>query len=168
MRQLLLIAAVVLLASGAALAPAADKGEAKGKKVEHDVYNDYFESNKSGLKGETSFLAITDQDAFDKVFGKAVVMGAKPNFLPKDAFDSKMVVAVIHRGNAVWKYKVDQVTADGDTLTVQYDATSKTGGTATFHSPLVVSVDKGKYTSVVFIENGEKIGTAKIEKEKDK
>jgi hypothetical protein len=168
MRQLLLIAAAALPVLVAGLALAADKAEAKGKKVEFDVYDDYFESNKSGLKGETSFLAITDPDTFDKVFGKAAVMGAKQKFLPKDAFDTKLVVAVIHRGNAVWRYKVDQVTADGDTLNVQYEATSKTGGTATFHSPLVVAVDKVKYTSVAFIENGEKIGTAKIEKEKDK
>jgi hypothetical protein len=166
MRPLQLNAAAALLALTAALAPAADKADMKGKDVAFDIRTGYFESNKSGLKGETSFLAFTDQDGFDKVFGKGVVMGAKQNFLPKDAFDSLLVVAAIRRGNAIWTYKVNKVTADDDTLTVDYSATSKDGGTATFASPLILSVDKGKYTSVVFIENGEKAGTVKIDKDK--
>jgi len=34
-------------------------------------------------------------------------------------------------------------------------------GTATFASPLVVAVPKGKITKVVFVENGKEIGSAK-------
>jgi hypothetical protein len=144
--------------------PAADKDEAKGDKVDYLVYDGYFESNKSGLKGDTSFLAFADDAAFDKIFGKAVVMGKKQNFLPKDAFETKLVFATIKRGDKVWEYKVEKVTADKDTLYVQYTAKSKDGGGATFASPLIVSVDKGKYASVVFIEDGKKAGTATIGK----
>jgi hypothetical protein len=141
--------------------------EAKGNKVEFQTHNGYFESNKSGLKGEASYLAFTDEKKFDEVFGKAVVMGGKPNFLPKDAFDKKLVVATIKRGDAVYEYKVEKVTADEGTLYVQYDATAKKGGgTATFATPLIIAVDKdkGKYTKVVFIENGKKAGEAEIGK----
>ncbi|MBY0523074.1 MAG: hypothetical protein K2R98_06730 [Gemmataceae bacterium] len=158
-----LLLGIASLLSMTPLAFAAD--EAKGARVESQVYSGYFESNKSGLKGDASFLAFTDVKAFDAIFGKAVVMGDKQKFLAKDAFEKSLVVAVIKRGDKPWEYKVGQVTADGDTLHVQYDAKAKGAGSdAKFASPLIVSVDKGKYTSVVFIENGKKVGTAKIEK----
>lgn len=147
------------------LAAAAGADEAKGKKVDYQVHGrGYFESNKSGLKGPASYLAFTDMDAFKKVFGIGFTMGKKPNVLPKDAFDSKIAVAVIKRGNAIWSYEVEKVTADDGTLFVQYKATSKDGGTAKYASPLIISVEKGKYSKVEFIENGKKAGSAKIGK----
>jgi hypothetical protein len=159
--------AVALLAAstGLALAGDKDKEEAKGDKLPFEVYTSYFEKNNSGLKGDESFLAFTDRKSFDQVFGVAVVMGKKPSVLAKDAFDSKLVVAAIKRGDAPWTYKVDKVTGDGDTLYIQYDATTKKGdGTAKFASPLIVSVDRGKYKTVVFLENGKKVGTADVPK----
>jgi hypothetical protein len=59
------------------------------------------------------------------------------------------------------------VTADEGTQFVQYEATAKPGGgTATFATPLIIAVDKdkGKYTKVVFLENGKKAGEAEIGK----
>jgi len=160
----MLLATFAIVALPLQFAQAADKVEAKGDKIEYQVHTGYFESNKSGLKGDTSFLAFTDAASFDKVFGTAVVMGKKYNFLPKDAFDTKVVFATIKRGNKVWEYKVEKVTAEKDTVYIQFIASAKDGGTATFASPLIVSVDKGKYTSVVFIEDGKKVGTAQIGK----
>jgi hypothetical protein len=143
-------------------APAPDD-TAKGKKVEYNVHNGHFEKNDAGLKGDSSYLAFTDRDGFDKVFGIGRVIG-KQNFVPKDAFDKKMVVAVIKRGNAITDYKVEKVTADEGTLYVQYTAKMGEAGTATFASPLIVSVDKDKYTAVVFIENGKKADKVKLAK----
>ncbi len=97
------------------------------------------------------------------MFGIARVIG-KQNFVPKDAFDKKMVVAVIKRGNAVTEYKVEKVTADDGTLYVKYTAKMGTAGTATFASPLILSVDKDKYTEVVFLENGKKVEKVKVGK----
>jgi hypothetical protein len=168
MKKLLLLAlAVSLLTGTAGLTPAADKDkdEAKGDKVEFKVHSGYFEKNNSGLKGDESLLAFTEQKGFDTIFGVGFTMGKKPDVLPKDAFDSKMVIAAIKRGNDIWTYKVDKVTADGDTLYIQYDATAKKGsGSAKFASPLIVSVDKGKFKTVVFLENGKKVGTADVPK----
>jgi len=167
MNKLLRFTVPFLLAGIAGLALAADKDkeEAKGDKLEFKVQSGYFEKNNSGLKGDESLLAFTDQKSFDQVFGVGFTMGKKPDVLPKDAFDSKLVVAVIRRGDAPSTYKVDKVTADGDTLYLQYDATSKKGdGSAKFASPLIVSVDKGKYKTVVFLENGKKVGTADVPK----
>src|SRR5216683_1902378 len=153
MKHLLFISLLV------SITPAAgwdDKEQAKGKETGHEVHSGYFEKNNSGLKGDVSFLTITDQKSFDKTFGAAATM-KKQNFLPKDAFDSRMVVATIKRGTSIAEYKVDKVTIDEGAVYIQYESKSKDGGgTAKFASSLVVSLDKGKYTSVVFIENGKK------------
>ena len=190
MRTLLTTAAALCLAA-AGTARAADKAEAKGDKVEYDVHNGYLErmdyylafrtADKTGL-GVNWYAAFPDQDAFDKAFavdeGKKIDLNkvmpnpqekGKKNPLPKDVFDKKLVVATAMHGSQGATYKVEKVTTDGDTLYVQYKSSSTfAGNNAVFASPLIVSVDKGKYTSVVFIENGLKSGTADIPKEKDK
>ncbi len=43
------------------------------------------------------------------MFGVAYTMGKKPNVLPANGFDSRIVVAAIKRGGQVWQYKVDGV-----------------------------------------------------------
>lgn len=165
MKTILILVGVVALLMFAVPAGAEDKAEAKGDAVKYDVNSGYFEKNNSGLKGDSSYLAIADQKAFDKVFGVAFVAGKKQNFLPKDAFETKIVVAAIKRGDAVYEYKVEKVAADKDVLYIQYTATAKGGaGSAKFASPLIISLDKGKYESVVFLENGKKAGTASFGK----
>ena len=75
------------------------------------------------------------------------------------------------RGPNVSAYKVVKVTADGDTLYVQYrESSSFAGNNRIWSSPLILSVDKGRYASVVFIRGNKKYGTATIaqDKEKDK
>jgi hypothetical protein len=143
----------------AAVAACAD--EARGKKVEYDVHSGHFVSNKFEVK-DAAYVAVTDRVAFDAIFGVARTMGKPPNFVPKDAFEKKMVVAVIKKGNAPVEYKVETLTADGETLYVQYKAETKGPTSATFASPLIVSVDRNKYKEVVFIENGKKVGTATV------
>lgn len=126
-------------------------------------YTGHFERNDSGLKGEASFLSFADLASFEKVFGSAFM--PKSTFVKKDTFDTHVVVAVIHRGTKPWEYTVDKVSADDGVLTVKYTATAKdAGGTATFASPLILSVEKGKYRSVVFIENGKEVGQADFPK----
>lgn len=140
-------------------ADAAD--EPKGEKVEFAVHGGHFEKNNAGLKGDQSFLLLTTNDAFDKIFGAGFVMGKKPPVVPKDAFDKNVVIATIKRGNAITTYDVERVTLDKDgTLYVQYKATTGAPGTATFASPMIVSVPKDKVKKVSFIENGKTVGTA--------
>jgi hypothetical protein len=137
----------------------------KGEKVEFKSYaRPYFEKNNSGLMGDASFLAITDQAMFDKTFGIGVVMGKKPDVLPKNAFEKQMVLSVIKRG-PVYTYSEVSVTAADGVLYLQYAADTKgAGGTARFSSPLIVAVEKGKWKSVVFMEGGKKVGTVEIKK----
>lgn len=145
----------------ALLAGAAPAGEDKGG---YKTYDSYFESNRSGLTGPESFLVIGDRKKFDETFGVATVQRKKPEVLAPDAFDKHVVLAAIHRGNAPWKYEVEGYSVKGDTLTLRYKASSTAGGSARFSSPLIVSVPKGKYTSVVFEENGKKVATVPVGK----
>ncbi len=133
---------------------------APGQPVPYTVHSGYFERNDSGLKGASSCLAIRDRAVFDRTFGVAFTQGKKPNVLPANAFDSRMVAGLIKRGDRVWEYRVEGVTADEGTLSVQYQATPRDGGGATFASPLIVSVPSGPYRTVRFIENGREIGKA--------
>ena len=159
--KLALFAAAALAALHALTAARADAAD--GKDVDYDIHTGYFESNKSGLTGDSSYLAFASQKAFDAVFGVARVMGDKQRFLPKDAFDTKLVIAVIKRGKSVYDYKVDKVTNNDGVLTIQYTATPQPPSDKTmFATPLIVSVDKDKYTSVAFVEDGKQVATAKF------
>jgi hypothetical protein len=145
-----------------ALASAGDR--ARGKKVDYALHSGYFEKNNSGLTGESSYLALATKKDFDKVFGVAFIAGAKQKFLPKSAFETRLVAAAIKRGTALWSYTVDKVTADGGTLFVEYKAKRQTDskGATRFASPLILSVERDKLSRVVFIENGKKVGTAAV------
>lgn len=136
---------------------------AEGKAVPYHVYTSYFEKNSSGLTGDTSYLALTSREAFDRVFGAAATMRTK-EFLPDDAFERRLVVAVVKRGDRPWRYHVKDVTAEGGTLTVRYDAHPNRGGSARFASPLILAVDRGDYSKVEFIENGRRVGETHVEK----
>lgn len=157
---------LLLLTIGLASSLAAADDVPKGDKVEAKVYTrPYFEKNNSGLMGDASYLAITGEKGFDAVFGVGFVMGKKPDLLPKDAFDKRLVLAVIKRGNVLYDYKDVSVTAADGVLYVKYTAEGKgAGGTAKFASPLIVAMDKGNYKSAVFVENGKKVGAAEIKK----
>jgi hypothetical protein len=163
-RLLMLATPLALIASGGLRPPLARADEAKGAKVEYATFTDYFEKNNSGLKGDQSFLVFADKDAFAKVLDlrRPVMDGNKPVPVPADAFEKKLVFAVISRGNAITTYTVEKVTADGDALYVQYKAEMGKAGTAKFATPLILTADKGKAKKVVFIENGKTVGTAEV------
>jgi hypothetical protein len=120
----------------------------------HD--SSYFEKNNSGLSGEKSYLVLTDQQQFDRVFGPATRMGANA-FLPRGAFESKIVVATIKRGT-MRRYSDVAVTEENGVLLVSYTATDDKPGSATYRVPLILSVERGAYSGVVFMENGERVG----------
>jgi hypothetical protein len=139
--------------------------EAKGAKAAHTVYDAYFEKNNSGLKGATTYLALTTKEGFEKVFAARppLMGGKKPVLLAADAFDMQFVVVVVTRGPAITTYTVEAVTLDKDgTVYVQYKTTTGPAGTATFASPLIVSVAKENAKKVVFIENGKTVGTSDV------
>ena len=154
----------ILMACALAFTCAAQTDQSGSKRnkaaVAFEQYTSYFEKNNSGLPGDTSYLAFTKEQNFDKVFGTAATMDSN-SFLPPDAFKSKLVVAAIKRGN-LRRYENVKVTQEKGKLYVWYDTKDDAPGSATFSSPLIIAVDKGKYKEVVFMENGKQAGKARI------
>ncbi len=130
--------------------------------VPFDTYSGYFVSNKFEPNAADSFVAITDQGQFDKVFGVAMVMGDKSHRLPKDVFKSNIVVAAIKRGKTVWDFKVEGVTVKDGVVELRYSAKSKKSDSTTFACPLIVSIPKGEYKAVQFVENQKSVKTVEI------
>lgn len=130
------------------------------KPVAFEQYTSYFEKNNSGLPGDASYLAITKEKDFDKIFGSAATMGDN-SFLPADAFKSRFIVAAIKRGN-LRRYENVKVTSENGKLYVWYDIRDEAPGSTTFSSPLILAVDKGKYKTIIFMENGMQAGTARL------
>ncbi len=136
------------------------------EKVEYQVHSGYFVKNTVKLPGDEAHWVVADRKKFDELFGTAFVLGKKPNLVPKDAFDKgKLAVVTIRRGNTVTTYTVQKVTAKDGTLKVEYTAKRKgKGGSATFVSPLIITVPRKDIKVVEFIENGKKVDTVKVEK----
>jgi hypothetical protein len=148
MKHLTLVVFVMLTATNLVQAAPATQP------VVFDTHDGYFVSNKFEPDAPASFMVFQDQKAFDKVFGSGFVMNDKHHRLPKDAFESKMVVAAIKRGKAVWTYKVEAVTAEAGILTLRYSTKTEAHPTAEFACPLIVSIPKGDYAAVQFVEDG--------------
>jgi hypothetical protein len=129
----------------------------------HDTYSGYFVSNKFEPDAAQSFVVLTDQKQFDQVFGVAFVMGDKSHRLPKDAFKTLMVIAAIKRGNAFWEYTVEGVTVDEGVVQLRYKAKSKKTPATTFSCPLIVSIPKGSYKAVEFVESDERVKTIELD-----
>lgn len=127
---------------------------AEPTKLAFDTYSGYFVSNKFEPKAAESFVVLTSQEQFDKVFGVAMVMGDKSHRLAKNAFASNLVLAAIKRGDRVWEFKVEGVTVKKDVVEVRYTPTSKKSDSATFACPMILSIPAGNYKAVEFVENG--------------
>lgn len=124
----------------------------------------YFVRNDSGLEGEVSFLALTSEAAFDAVFGFGALMGRQLDTLPPDAFDASIVVAVIHRGDAIWTYQVDGVDVHDHDLRVSYRAhQGEPSSSCRFTSPLIVRLPRHGNANVQLIENGEPVATLHLD-----
>lgn len=141
---------------------------AEPTKLKFDTYSGYFVSNKFEQDAAESFVVINDQEHFDKVFGVAFVMRDTSHRLPKDAFKSLMVVTAIKRGNASFEYKVESVTEAKGVVELGYTTTEKKSDTASFASPLIVSIPKSDYQAVQFVENKKPVKKVDLRGEKPK
>ncbi len=140
-----------------------------GKKIEFTVFTrPYFEKNNSGLKGDKSFLVIEDRQKFDSIFGVGFVMGNNGKVIPKDAFEKKMVLALIVRGNSISNFTVESVTKSKTNLIINYkESQNGGGGNAKFASPLIILIDKTDFHKVEFKKDGKITGTVKSKSAKD-
>ncbi len=122
-----------------------------------DTYSGYFVSNTFEPDAAASFVIIDGQKRFGQVFGVAFVMRDTSHRLPKDAFQTNAVLAVVKRGKAVWTFTVDGVAREDRTVVLRYTAAAAESDSATFACPLIVSIPRGDYTSVTFVENGKQV-----------
>ena len=158
--SLLLIACLLTLSPcGSAAEPATPAS----KPIAFDTHDGYFVSNKFETTAPTSFVVLKDQASFDKVFGVGMVMNDKHHRLQPATFGTKIVLAAIHRGKAMVTYQVTSVTAEAQTLVLRYTTASKPSESAEFACPLIISLDKGDYSKVRFVENGKKIKLVDME-----
>jgi hypothetical protein len=135
---------------------------AEGTKLRFDTYSGYFVSNKFEPDAAASFLVVTSQKQFDKVFGVATVMGDKSHRLPKDLFKSSIILTAIKRGPAVWEFKIESVKVDRGVVKLHYTTTAQKSDSATFACPLILSIPSGKYVAVHFIENRKPVRVVKL------
>lgn len=130
------------------------------------VHDGYFVRNDFEPNEPTSFAVATDQETFDRMLHAVPPLmprnAHKPHHLPKGVFATKVVAVAIHRGNALWDYNVEGVTTHENTLVVKYTARSKPDPACQFACPLIVSIDKGNYAAVEFVENGKSLKTVKV------
>jgi len=129
------------------------------------TWGPYFESNKSGLKGDSSFLVITDADKMAAVLRPVPPIGGrKTESVPKDAFDKSIILAVIKRGTQTYDYTFVKAEARDGVVRVEIKSVAKgdPNGSATFATPYVLTIPKGKWKSVEFIDNGKKAATVKL------
>jgi hypothetical protein len=139
-------------------------GEKKAGKIAFEVYaKGYFVKNTIKVMDNQALFVLHDKNAFDQIFGFGRVMGAKPKLVDEKHFEGNLMVTVIKSGNTLWKYEVEKVHVDKKQLIVQYTAHGKES-TAKFTVPLIVSVPRGDYTEVVFIENGKETGKQAVKK----
>jgi len=123
--------------------------------VDYDVHDGYFVHNTFEPDQAESFVVLRDQAAFDRVFGVGMVMGDQAHRLPPaNPFVTRQVIAAIKRGKALWAYEVKSVTLASGVLTVDYTATAQPDEQAEFACPLILSVPKGDYAAVRWLENG--------------
>jgi hypothetical protein len=149
----------------------ASVANAQDKKVKHTIHAGHFERNDSGLKGNKSFLACSQLEDFEAVFGVAA-LGVGPtkkqNFVTQETFDEKLVIAAIYRGTSEPTISNVQIVQKGDTLTVGYKL--KPGRDAGFamNVPFIFSIPKVEYQQIEFYENDKLVATIKNKTETDK
>ena len=163
MKKLLYITALIALFFIQQNAAQNRRVENKAAEVGFQKYDSYFEKNNSGLKGGVAYLVLRNQNEFDKIFGTAATMGNN-SFLPDGAFDSMLVVATVKRNSSLRKYEVTQTAQENGKLYVRYNTVDEKPSTATFSSPLILTVPKGKYKKIVFVENGKEVKSVNIKK----
>jgi hypothetical protein len=151
-----------LAAHAATPAAATAPAPAPGKAVAFDTYQGYFVANTFEPKAERSLVVCRDQAAFEKVFHPAVVMNDRAHRLPAGVFEKSLVIAAIRRGPRTDMADVRVVALDG-TLTVSYSATQAAPGSATFATPLILSVPREAVKRVKFVENGQAVGEQPLE-----
>jgi hypothetical protein len=135
---------------------------AEPEKLKFDAYSGYFVSNKFEPEAEASFVVATTEEQFNNVFGVAAVMRDRSHRLSKDAFKANIVLSAIKRGKALWEFRIDGITVKDGVVEFRYTTTEKKIEAASYACPVIVSIPKGKYKAIQFIENSKPVKTIEM------
>ncbi len=129
-------------------APGGDKVE----KVDFDIYKQpYFVKNTAPIKGSPAYLVVTSKKQFDEIFGVGFVMKQKYKLIDDKTFESKLVLVVVNRGDAIWTYKNVRTESCKGKITLSY-LVDKMASSSTNAVPLIVAVEHGGIGRVLFRE----------------
>jgi hypothetical protein len=135
-------------------------GTGPGGKLAFQRYDlSYFERNDTGLTARTSYMVLTRRAQFDKIFGVAPTI-SQNHFLPDNTFKTKAIIATIARGHFLRRYNDPKVTAKNGAIYVSYTVKDMPQNSATFASPLILAVDEGPYSEVIFVQDGKRVAAA--------
>jgi hypothetical protein len=151
-----------------AFVPALHAGEKDGKveKVNFDIYQQpYFVKNTAPIKGNPACLVITSKKQFDEIFGVGFVMKQKYKLIDDKTFESKMVLVVVNKGNAFWTYKDVRTEQCKGKITLQF-AADMTPSSSTSAVPLIVAVERGGNTRVLFREGDKELAEVNLQETK--
>jgi hypothetical protein len=111
-------------------------------------------SVKRGLAEGTHFFAFHDKTGFDEVL--YWISDHNPHQpIPETYFATKIIIAVVKKGNRYWQMTVRRVTFRERIVTVDYAARVVAEDMSwTAAIPLVASIPIVDYESIAFIENG--------------
>jgi hypothetical protein len=144
------------------LAYAEDKP--KEEKPVSTIHTGHFVRNDTVNETRSLYVCV-DMEAFEKLFGTVPPLngngGRKTNPVKEEVFEKNTVVAVVTRAMAITTYTEVSTKVDGTKLVVSYKCETGKPSSASYASPLVLSVPKGEWKTATFIENGKEVGSAK-------
>ena len=157
-------AAALVLTVAAAVAMAQDQGQPPTKKVTVEVHDGHFVKNTFKAPQQEAFLVLANYDEFERVFGVGFVMKAKFKLVTRETFNTRTVVAVVRQvPNQIVEFAIGGAEAKGEQLLVNFTSTAKA---ATFqaNSAMILSVLRGDYKEIVFVENGKRVASVPLGK----
>jgi hypothetical protein len=158
------MAAALVLTVAAAVAMAQDQGQPPTKKVTVEVHDGHFVKNTFKAPQQGAFLVLANYDEFERVFGVGFVMKAKFKLVTRETFNTRTVVAVVRQvPNQIVEFAIGGAEAKGEQLLVNFTSTAKA---ATFqaNSAMILSVPRGDYKEIVFVENGKRVASVPLGK----
>ena len=146
--RLVLIGALVLAFTGAALAAAAPPAM-----VPFATYGSpYFVRNDFEPRAPRSYAVIRTWEAFQAAFGVGVTMNGPKATIAPATFRSKMLLVAIERG-PLCSFVSAKVARNASGLRVEYGLRCPTASSASFAVPLILAVERSGL-AVSFVENG--------------
>jgi hypothetical protein len=128
------------------------------KNIPISSINNYFVKSSFKVDKDGNFLQINDFESFNAIFGSATTMKER-TWIQANDFKDKMVLAVIKDfKNNLYNLQIVNIKLEGGELRVDYEFLLKENNlTYTSTGSSIVQIEKLKYKSINYYENGKLI-----------